>query len=683
MRKVLPVVLACCGLLLAPGQVRAQDEDDEGLEDEFALLEEDETVYSAAKHEQKISDSPSTVTVITREQIENTHCTNITCLLRQVPEIEVRRMKPMHHSVGARALASEIGDKVLLLVDGREDNVEAFGMPFWCAMAVHLEDIERIEVIRGPGSALYGANAHSLVVNVTTRSEDRNSARIFLGAGQHGRASLDLAVNRVIGAWSLRLNAGREAADSFDVRDSSKREVDWVGLRVARDWGSSTSRVDLSYMDGSGSVSISLSPAELQDLKTIRAMVSHESDWLRAHVWYQMFRFEMTFDMPLQYGDTKLGTVPSSMYMLNQALDTDLQINQELFAGNLLIGGVDYRFLSMFMDGNDPETVFQHRLGAFIQDEQRLWDRLSLLAGLRLDYNSITPLTLSPRAAIVCRAGETQALRLAFGRAFRKPSFFNTSVHLTNVLPASGFPEVTDFMRRSIGNEDLGNEEVTSLEVGYRGRFLDGDLTIESDAFFNWYRDMIAFTYNIVEGALGVPDLYQSWFRFENNGLSVNSAGGSVSLVYTRHKALRLSANYTYRYSWYVNETFTDLYGKGDRVPWEPAHLFNVACSYFFQSGLRLGAAVHLRSGFREPWAADGGLFGKQILVAEPVKAMLGAYVSYRLGVGDGWVEAGVRALDLLNASWRDLTGVTRFDGVPVGGQTLGRLMLLFVRGEI
>jgi len=364
-------------------------------------------------------------------------------------------------------------------------------------------------------------------------------------------------------------------------------------------------------------------------------------------------------------------------------MEIQLQINRELFTGNLLIGGVDYRFLSMFMEGNDPETALQHRLGVFVQDEQRLWDQLTLLAGLRIDYNSITPFTVSPRAAIVWRAGESQALRLAFGRAFRKPSFFNTSVHLTNIIPASGFPEVTDFMHRSIGNEDLGNEEVTSIEIGYRGRFLEGALTIESDAFFNWYRDVIAFTYNIVEGSLGVPDLDQSWFRFENNGLSVNSAGGSVSLVYTLRKALRLSANYTFRHSWYVSETFLDFYGKGDRVPWEPAHLFNLSGSYVFKNGLRLGAALHLRSGFREPWTEDGGLFGRQILVPEPAKAMLGAYVSYRLKAGGGWVESGVRAFDLLNAPWRDLTGVERFDGVPVGGQTLGRLLLFFVRGEI
>lgn len=547
-RNAFVVLLACLGLSLAFGRARAQEEDG-SLEDEFALLEDSEKVFSAAKHEQPISDSPSTVTVITSEQIENTHCTNITCLLRQVPEIEVRRMMPMHHSVGARALASELGDKVLLLVDGREDNVEAFGIPFWCAMAVQLDDIERIEVIRGPGSALYGANAYSLVVNVTTRSPKRNVARVFVGDGEHGRTSMNLAVNRVFGDWRLRLNAGRETDNAFTRNDPAMREVEWASLRVTRDWGSATSQLYFSYMAGEGDIAVALAESQLRDLRAVRTMLSHESDWLRVHAWYQMFGFDAMFDMPLVYGGVKLGAVPDSLYVLNQALDVDGQINHELFKGNLLIGGVDYRFLSMFLDGNDPDTAFQHRVGAFLQDEQHLFDQLTLLAGLRVDYNSITPLTFSPRAALVWRAAENHALRVAFGRAFRKPSFFNTSVHLANTIPASGFPEVVDFMHRSIGNEDLGNEVVNSLELGYRGRFFEGRLTVESDAFFNWYRDMIAFTYNIVEGVLGAPDLDKSWFRFDNSGMSVNSAGGSLSLVYNWRKALRLSVNYTYRYS--------------------------------------------------------------------------------------------------------------------------------------
>ena len=157
------------------------NDDEVGLMDEFAFLEEEDIVYTAAKHEQDIGESPSAITVITREQIENTYCTDVVCLLRGVPEMMVMRIRPMYAAVGARALTDEAGEKVLLLIDGLEINNEIFGTVIWQALPVHLEDIERIEVIRGPGSALYGANAHSAVVSIFTRKKVGDAAETFLG----------------------------------------------------------------------------------------------------------------------------------------------------------------------------------------------------------------------------------------------------------------------------------------------------------------------------------------------------------------------------------------------------------------------------------------------------------------------------------------------------------------------
>jgi len=403
---------------------------------------------------------------------------------------------------------------------------------------------------------------------------------------------------------------------------------------------------------------------------------------LRAHVWFHIFDTEASFDLPLQYGGTRLGRVPDWISMQNSALDCDLQINWSFFESNLLVSGLNYRWLGMEMEGNDPEMVHQHRFGVFLQDEQRLFEQLLVLAGVRMDYNSITPLTFSPRAAVVWRYNENQSLRAAFGMAFRKPSFFNTSVHLTDVMPEPGFEGLVGFMRRSIGNENLANEKLMAFEIGYRGRFIDGALILESDIFYNRYRDTISFNYNMEE-ELGLPDLETSSFRFDNIGMDVDSVGGSLSVVYRHEDLMRLSANYTYRYSWYIAETNSELYAKGDRVPWEPAHLFNASATFFPGEGIRLGAAVYARSHFDEPWHADGGLFGNMILVgAEPV-AWFSAFAAWRMESEDRWLEAGVRAYNLGNQRFRDLTSVERFDGKPIGGQPLGRIVFVFLRGGI
>ncbi len=140
----------------------AATQEDTDLEEEFALLEED-IVFTASRHEQDIAESPSAISVITRQQIEYTHCTDVVCLLRQVPEVDVYRVFPAFAAVGARALTDPTyGDKMLVLVDGREITLELWGRPFLGLMSVHLQDIERIEVIRGPGSALDAAWGYTL-----------------------------------------------------------------------------------------------------------------------------------------------------------------------------------------------------------------------------------------------------------------------------------------------------------------------------------------------------------------------------------------------------------------------------------------------------------------------------------------------------------------------------------------
>ena len=171
----------CILLLMSLTCLPATAQEEDLLEDEFELLREEEIVYTAAKHKQDISESPSAISVITREDIVNTHCTDLICLLRQVPEVQVRRVTPLYHAAGARSLTGEIGDRILVLVDGREVNEELVGIVYWTGLPIHLNDIQRIEIIRGPGSSLYGANAFSMVVSITTRKSDSDRAEVFAG----------------------------------------------------------------------------------------------------------------------------------------------------------------------------------------------------------------------------------------------------------------------------------------------------------------------------------------------------------------------------------------------------------------------------------------------------------------------------------------------------------------------
>jgi iron complex outermembrane receptor protein len=184
-----------------------------------AVAGEDDTVSIAVRYALPADESPSAVTVLTREDIENTHCTEIECLMRQVPGVDVRQVLPGYSVIGARALTNPFyGNRTLLIIDGREVNDAIFGIPLWPALSVHLQDIERIEIIRGPGSAMYGPDAHSMVVAITTRRKSEGTAQVFAGSGEHDRNSLALRLGQRFPNMRLTLSGGLDTGGHWPVR---------------------------------------------------------------------------------------------------------------------------------------------------------------------------------------------------------------------------------------------------------------------------------------------------------------------------------------------------------------------------------------------------------------------------------------------------------------------------------
>ena len=174
--------------------------------------------------------------------------------------------------------------------------------------------------------------------------------------------------------------------------------------------------------------------------------------------------------------------------------------------------------------------------------------------------------------------------------------------------------------------------------------------------------------------------------KFQNTGREADSAGGSVSLTY-RVKTLRLSANYTFRHSWYIADppggpAATEA-GKGERVPWEPAHLANLSFHYIPKNGPRFGMSLHGHSSCDLAWQEGGSLFGDSILIHSRPAYFISGFLAWRYSTRSWWAEVGVRAFNILNAGFRDLPAMARPDGGELGGELLGRRIFLFLRGSI
>jgi iron complex outermembrane receptor protein len=677
-------------MLLASLLLLASPAAGEEIED-FAELDLEElldiNVYSAAKHEQDIAESPSAISVITREQIENTHCTDLACLMRQVPEVDVQRLRSNYAAVGARALTDAMGDKALVLVDGREINNEVLGMVFWTAMPVHLDEVERIEVIRGPGSALYGANAHSLVVSITTRKDTGKTGEVSLGAGEHDQSSIHLRVGRKFGNLKVYLSGGTDTGGHFRIRDLRDRIHRLARVRLDYEAGSSTSTLELGLSNSTGAMYTSLAPAWLRKGIQGHLLLGHKTEAVRAQLSLNIINVEASWDLPLYFGEIKLGVAPDSIEFFSSSLDGEVQATWSPFENNLWITGCNYRWITFLSDDNIPGETHQHRLGLFLHNEQRILEDIVITLGVRFDYNTITPFTISPRLAGVWQFADQQFLRLAAGQAFRKPSFFNTSTHLKNFRGEPGFEELETFFLNNIGNEDLGNESITTIEAGYRGRFLEKRLYVEAVAFYNRYRDTITMYSSMVSDEFGVPDLANSQIVFMNEGREVDSLGGSLSAAWQVTRAFRVDVSCTYRYSWYISDP-KDLESgigenKGDRVPWEPAFMGNLRFHYLAGNGIRFGAALYGRSASITSRAAHGGLFEETVDIDNPARLVPSAFTSWRAQIDPGWLELGVRISNAFHVGFRDNMAVVRRDGLEVGGQLIGRLIFVFLRGAI
>ncbi|MFC1654964.1 TonB-dependent receptor plug domain-containing protein, partial [Myxococcota bacterium] len=414
-------------------------------------------------------------------------------------------------------------------------------------------------------------------------------------------------------------------------------------------------------------------------------LLSHQTEAIQAQISFGMLDLGFGLELPLIYQGIEVGKFPENLHFFYSNLDAGVQAVWSPFSGNLLVAGGGYRWVTMFSEDLDPELSYEHRVGVYLHDQQRLWDDLLLVGSIRVDLNTITPYAISPRLAAVWRFEDGQLVRLAFAQAFRRPCFYNTSTHIKGVTAGPGFEGLGEFFLENIGNDQLGNESITVLEAGYRGRFLGDTLDVEADVFYNRYRDTIDFNFDIAYNQWGMPDFEMSTLEFANEGADVDSLGGTLSVTYRPVEALRLSANYTYRHSWYVSDTPTaELVGReGDRVPWETAHLVNLSGTYSHDLGLRLGAALHGRSSSDLLVRRNGSLFDDEILVHSPPGAFFSGFLAWRVPAAGGWIEMGVRAYNLFHMAFRDTQAVRKLDGTEMGGELIGRQVFLFVRGSI
>jgi len=446
-------------------------------------------VTSASKKAEKLSEAAAAIFVITQEDIRRSGATSIPEVLRMVPGVQVARRDANKWAVSARGFNDQFANKLLVLMDGRTVYTPLFSGVFWDVQDTMLEDIDRIEVIRGPGGTLWGANAVNGVINIITKkAEDTQGTLVTTTLGTEEKGLVGVRHGGVLG------DSGhyRTYAKWFDRDDSSggwdRWEMARAGFRADWDLGErDTLTAQGDYYDGrvgERGTRTFLTPPFSETLDAKQG-VSGGNVLLR---WKRELCEDSDLSVQLYYDHTD-----RSRPLLSDEHDTfdlDFQHRFAVGDGHDVVWGIGYRLIDSETDGSftfslDPPNETRSLVSAFIQDEISLVpNRLDLTVGSKFEHHHCTGVEVQPSARVAWRPSDDAAVWTAVSRAVRVPSHSEQDARMNASAfeaPGMGLSLVSVF-----GNEDLGSEEVTSYELGYRTRATDR-LFVDIASFHNRY----------------------------------------------------------------------------------------------------------------------------------------------------------------------------------------------------
>lgn len=454
-------------------------------------------VTSVSKKEQKLSRVAAAIFVIGQEQIRRSGATNIPDLLRMVPGLNVAQINANTWAISARGFNHELADKLLVLIDGRSVYTETFAGVNWDTQDVPLEDIDRIEVIRGPGGTIWGANAVNGVINIITKpSKNTHSAMVTAGGGTQENAfgtaqyGGDLA-----GDFSYRA-----FAKYLDYTHSPDLEGDgsgdgWHLLHGGFRVDGSVSKNDTltiqgdiySGREGAEIVHTSLDPPQNTTVQR-RAGLSGGNILGR---WNHTF--SNGSDAKVQfYFDNNLRDGPESREN-RDTIDFDFQHHLTLGARHDVIWGAGYRRNADQTEGTiDLAYIPANRsiqiFNSFVQDEITLKpNRLYLTMGMKLEHQDFAGLQIEPAARLAWTPSDRHTFWASSSRAARTPSRVDTGANIG--LAAFPGPDGVSQEVVLLGNLQQQAEHVVANELGYRTQ-VNRRFSVDIATFFNTYKNL-------------------------------------------------------------------------------------------------------------------------------------------------------------------------------------------------
>ncbi|MCI0416968.1 TonB-dependent receptor [bacterium] len=514
-------------------------------------------VVTASKVETPLINAPATMSVVTSETIESTPAQNYADLLRSVPGLNVVQTSARDINMTSRQASSTLATSQLALLDGRSIYLDFFGFIAWDFLPVNFSEIKQIEVIRGPASAVWGANAQTGVVNIITKTpRETPGFQILVSGGAFDRdvddgEQLDTGTSfgtnvrfaqAVDDTWSYKISAGYFTQDAL-ARPAGTVPVCLPNIeqdgcpgissqtggapyaRVAyENRGTSQPKIDfrldqevdeetrLSYSAGyagtEGIVHTGIGPFDIDSGSFV----------FYGKVNYSLGDFKLNFFTNILDADSaNLLTRGANGQFLSftfktQTYDIETAHSMLIRDKHILSFGGNYRRNNFELE-LAQEAEDRNEVGGYIQDEF-FTDKFRLVLGARVDkFSVIEDPVFSPRITFMFKPSPSQAIRASFNRAFRSPSainnFLDTAIIFAAVdlrpfgIPVPVFPIIVP----AFGNPDLKEESLTAYEIGYTGEF-GGRTSVSASFYINDSDDNINFVPTGVYSSANLPPLW-------------------------------------------------------------------------------------------------------------------------------------------------------------------------------
>lgn len=504
------------------------------------------TVTSVAKKPQTLGNTAAAVFVISQEDIRRSGVTSIPEALALAPGLHVARISASKWSISSRGFGGYTSNKLLVLMDGRSLYTPAYSGTFWDVQNTLLEDIERIEVIRGPGGTVWGANAVNGVINIITKkAQETEGTLVRVNSGTGAPFGAAVRQGGKIGAsTSVRLYATTSDYASNTLRSnllgSSDKDAgdDWrniqSGFRVDGTIGSGsewTMQGDVYKIDGQQIVFphwIASPPYLTADSGDYSASGGNLTS-----SWQHKFANDNKLSFKAYYDNTQREEAYYEQTF--DIFDLDLQYEFALGTWNNLTTGIGYRHTdastSNTFQVQIPEQD-QTLYSAFLQDQVTLIDRqLWLTLGTKYEHNDFTGSEWQPSLRLLWKADEDQSLWASVARAVRTPSM----VERTGRVVLASFPTPLGTGTANIrGNPNFISESLIAYEAGYRWQ-VKRNLSFDVATFYNVYDDLYAL------GTTTNPSNLDLEFKNNQEG-----KGHGVELATTWQAGSALSFNFTY-----------------------------------------------------------------------------------------------------------------------------------------